>query len=178
MCKLLSLPKVGSNVIVRHLQADDLSEMYRMETDSDVKRYLDGPVKHSSEEWIRGMTSKLSRCRDFVILTKDTGQFAGRAALDIFRDSEEVREIQVVISKDYWGRHFGREVCKILIAAAFDELGAKQVVGVVHPENENSLNLLRLFGFEKNGVIKDHSRKIQHLKFVLSHHNCDKWRQL
>jgi RimJ/RimL family protein N-acetyltransferase len=166
---ILNLPKIGSNVIVRHLQTGDLSEMYRMESDPDVKRYLDGPVRHPREEWIRGVASKLSRRRDFAILAKDTGQFAGRAALDTFRDSEEVCEIQIVISKDFWGRLFGREVCKILIAAAFDELGAKQVVGVVHPENEKSLKLLRLFGFKKEGRgVNDLSRQIRLLKFVLS----------
>jgi ribosomal-protein-alanine N-acetyltransferase len=175
---ILSLPKIGSTVIVRYLQEEDLSEMYRMESDPDVKRYLDGPIHHPHEEWIRGVASKLSRCRDFAILAKDTGQFAGRAALDIFRSSEEVREIQVVISKDYWGRHFGREVCKILISAAFDELGAEQVVGVVHPENEKSLKLLRLFGFENDGVVKDYSRQTKRLKFVLSRSSCDKWRHL
>ncbi len=175
---ILRLPKIGSTVIVRYLQAEDLSEMYRMESDPDVKRYLDGPVHHPHEEWIRGVASKLSRCRDFAILAKDTGQFAGRAALDIFRSSEEIRELQVVISKDYWGRHFGREVVKILITAAFDELGAEQVVGVVHPENEKSLKLLRLFGFENDGVVKDYSRQTRRLKFVLSRSSCDKWRHL
>jgi RimJ/RimL family protein N-acetyltransferase len=170
---ILSLPKIGSSVIVRCLQAEDLSEMYRIESDPEVKRYLNGPTRVPREEWIRGMESKFSRCQTLAVLAKDSGQFAGRAALDLYLDSdyldaEVTREIQVVISKDNWGRHFGREVCKILIAAAFDDLDAEQVIGVVHPQNENCLKLLHIFGFEQNGVIsKLPSWQHGHLRFVL-----------
>ena len=85
---------------------EDLSEMYRIESDPDVKRYLNGPTRVPREEWIRGVESKLSRCQTLAVLAKDTGQFAIRAALDQYLDSdyldaEVTREIQVVISQDY-----------------------------------------------------------------------------
>ena len=171
--KIPNLPIIGSNVIVRCLQEDDLSEMYRMESDPEVKLYLNGPVRIPREEWIRGARSQLSWCQTLAVSAKDTGQFAGRAALDSYVDSdyldkEVTREIRVVIAKDYWGRHFGREVCRILITMAFDELGAEQVIGIVHPENLNSLKLLGIFGFEKKGVVEDQSKQNGHLKFVLS----------
>jgi RimJ/RimL family protein N-acetyltransferase len=144
-----------------------------------VKRYLNGPTRVPREEWIRGMESKLSRCQALAVLAKDTGQFAGRAALNAFRDSEDVREIQVVISKEFWGRHFGCEVCKVLIATAFDELGAEQVVGVVHPENAKSLKLLRRLGFEKTGVVKQYSMnlhsQVNDLKFTLPRAAYERW---
>ena len=157
--------------------------MYRIESDPDVKRYLNGPVRVPREEWIRGVKSNLFRHKTLAVLAKDTGQFAGRAALDPYRDSdyldsEITREIQVVISKNYWGRHFGREVSKILIAAAFDELGAEQVIGIVHPRNEFCLKLLHIFGFEQMGVIpKPSSWQQGYLRFVLSRAVYKKWPQ-
>jgi RimJ/RimL family protein N-acetyltransferase len=183
MSNKLNLPKIGSNVIVRSLQAEDLSEMYRIESDPDVKRYLNDPTRVPRDEWIRGVESKLSRCQTLAVLAKDTRQFAGRAALDFYLDSdyldsEITREIQVVISKDYWGRHFGREVSNILIAAAFDELGAEQVIGIVHPRNEFCLKLLHIFGFEQMGVIpKPSSWQQGYLRFVLSRAVYKKWPQ-
>ena len=89
---ILSLPKIGSSVMLRCLQAEDLSEMYRIESDPDVKRYLNGPTRVPREEWIRGVESKLSRCQTLAVLAKDTGQFAGRAALDQYLDSDYVTE--------------------------------------------------------------------------------------
>ena len=171
--KIPNLPVTGSNVIVRYLQPGDLSEMYRIESDPDVKRYLNGPICRPREEWIRGMESNLSRRHTLAVLAKDTGQFAGRASLESYVDSDCLdpgvcREIQVVISKDYRGRHFGREVCKILTAVAFEELGAEQLMGIVHPANEASLKLLRLCGFEKKGIVSDQSNQHGHLKFVLT----------
>ncbi len=180
---ILSLPKIGSSVIVRCLHAEDLSEMYRIESDPEVKRYLNGPTLVPREEWIRRVQSNLLRCQTLAVLAKHTGQFAGRAAFNCYLDSdyldaELTREIEVVISKEYRGRHFGREVCKILIAAAFDELGAEQVIGIVHPQNENSLKLLRIFGFEQMGVIpKPSPRQQGHLRFVVPRSLYQKWPQ-
>ena len=157
--------------------------MYCIESDPEVKCYMDGPVRVPREEWIRGVKSNLFRHQTLAVLAKDTGQFAGRAALDPYLDSdyldaEVTREIQVIISKDYRGRYFGREVCKILIGAAFDELGAEQVIGVVHPQNEHCLKLLRIFGYEQKGVVSKPSPWQQgHLRFVLSRDVYRKWPQ-
>ncbi len=172
--KLPNLPITGQNVIIRRLQANDLSDMYTMESDPDVKRYLNGPVRRPREEWIRGMESKLSSCQTLAILARATGQFAGRAALDSCANSHDLsgevtRELQIVISKDYRGRHFGHDASKILIAAAFDELGAEQVIGIVHPENKNCLKMLRLLGFQQKDDISIplSPRQRDHLKFAL-----------
>lgn len=179
--KLPNLPITGSNVVVRHLQADDFSAMYRMESDPEVKLYLNGPVRAPREEWIRGVESNLYRCQTLAVLAKNNGQFAGRAALNCYCDKdyldpEVTREIEVVISKDYWHRHFGREACKILITAVFDALGAKQVIGIVHPQNENCLKMLHFFGFKQKGVISKPSYwQHGHLKFVLTRSDYEKW---
>jgi RimJ/RimL family protein N-acetyltransferase len=109
----------------------------------------------------------LPRSGIIAILTKDTRQFAGRAALTPTPSPSE-REIQVIISQHYWGRRFGREVSHILIEAAFDELGADQVVAVAHPENLASLNLLASFGFESDGTIQDGTWQNGHRRFTLS----------
>lgn len=170
----LKLPKSAENVVVRHLERKDLDELYTIETDPEVKRYLHGPVSTPREEWILGMASRLtpsmgsefSQCVPFAVVARDGLRFAGRAAIPVSGLSEH--EIQVVISKDYWRRHFGRDVCRILIGAAFDELVAERVVGVVHPENSKSLNLLQSLGFEKDGIISDRSKQDGYLKFVLS----------
>jgi len=118
----VNLPITGPSVVLRWLQPEDLADMYDMECDPEVKQYLDGPTRHPREEWIHGMESRLCRQRNIAVIARDTGQFAGRAALDIYGGSALTHEIQVVIARDYWGRHFGREASKILIDAAFDEL--------------------------------------------------------
>lgn len=172
----LKLPKSRRNVVVRCLERKDLDELYTIESDPEVKRFLGGPVLTSREEWIRGMESNLAQCGTLAVLAKQDLQFAGRAAIKFYslRAGLEAREIEVVISKDYWGNHFGPEVCETLIASAFDELATERIVGVVHPENEKSLKLLHLFGFEKAGIISDLTWQHGYLKFVLPHSRYQK----
>lgn len=174
MVKRPELPKVGSKVIIRKLEVKDLDQLYNIESDSEVMRYVGKPVCMPRKEWINGMERRLSISVVLAILAKENNHFVGRAAIGNYR-SDVDREIQVVISKDYQDRHFGREVCKILIAAAFDELDAEQVVGIVHPENKKSLKLLQLFGFEKDGVISDQSPQHGRIKFVLTRSDYKKW---
>ncbi|MCX6929090.1 MAG: GNAT family N-acetyltransferase [Verrucomicrobia bacterium] len=162
------LPKYGQSVVVRCLEKGDLNELYTIESDPEVKRYMGGPVRTPREEWIRGMESQLFMCITLAVLAKDNLGFAGRASVGTYGHSEVDREIQIALAKKYQRQHFGSEVCEILIHAAFEELGAERVVGVAHPENEGSLKLLRLFHFEKAGIISEQTWQREHLKFVLT----------
>jgi RimJ/RimL family protein N-acetyltransferase len=171
---LPKLPKCGQRVILRRLENEDLDALYTIESDPEVKRYMREPVQLPRAEWVDKMALTLHGCVTLAVLARDNLRFVGRASVSYFA-SEEEREIQVVLAKPDQGRHFGREVCEILIRAAFDELSAERIVGVVHPENQRSLKLLQNFGFQQSGVISDQSWQRGHLKFTLSRAGYVNW---
>lgn len=156
----LPLPLVGKQVLVRNLEESDLSDLYAIESDPETKLYLSGPVTLSAEDWISGMKRILPLKRTLAVIVKDGMRLAGRASIWDYSTEHNYRELQVVISTGYHGKHIGREVSEMLINAAFADLGAVQVVGVVHPENQKSLKLLRHFGFRDSGdVVSDTTSK-------------------
>ena len=156
------LPIIGKKVIIRKLQVDDLDQMYDLESDPCTKRYLDGPVKHSREQWIAGMQRSLDSTSTLAVTTT-SGAFAGRASLTRTGSSSDPWEVRAVISTKYRGDHLGREVCQLLIDLAFDQLNVPSVVAIVHRSNERSLKLCASLGFNREGV-----RDNDHDVFVFS----------
>ncbi|MGO9545233.1 MAG: hypothetical protein ACLPPF_10605 [Rhodomicrobium sp.] len=54
------LPIEGQKILIGALEEADLENLYDLEIDKDVKRYVGGPTFHSKPEWIEGMR----RCID------------------------------------------------------------------------------------------------------------------
>ncbi|MDE2162487.1 MAG: GNAT family N-acetyltransferase [Alphaproteobacteria bacterium] len=151
----ISLPILGTNILIRELKAGDLEALYDLEVEPCVKCYLGGPVKKSRSEWIESMTRGLSNpmfVLPFIVATKDTAEFVGRAHLTKTDNDHPYPEMQVVIAKRHWGKRLGREVAALLIDAAFGELRTASVIAVVHPDNKASLDLLENLGFVQVGT--------------------------
>jgi RimJ/RimL family protein N-acetyltransferase len=110
-----------------------------------VKRYVGGTVKGPREEWIAGMRRNLDLL--LCVTVKATGDFAGRASLTQPGLPSEEAGLQVLIARQYWGFGFGREASQLLIDAAFEHLGARSVVAVVHPDNRASRDMCERLGF-------------------------------
>jgi len=117
-----------------------------------VKRYLNGPVTPSKDEWISGMRGHLEKgdLLTWVVAINATGAFAGRARLGQY-DLSSDWEIQVVIDKAHWGKRFGREASELLIRAGVKLTPTAGIVAVVHPQNGASRRLWRTLGFQLVG---------------------------
>jgi [ribosomal protein S5]-alanine N-acetyltransferase len=149
----LSLPIHSERLVIRRLEERDLENLYALETDRNVKRYVGGPVKYTKDEFIsRGL-----RAGDgpLIIELNEDGSFAGRASLaktDLVTTSRpwgEIEwEIQVLIARKYWCKGFGREVVSALTGVAFTVPEITSVIAVVDPENAASRNLVDYLGFQ------------------------------
>ena len=161
-------PIAGRKVSIRQPNESDLDAWYDLETDRDVKRYAGGPSRYSRDEWIEGMKKRLNNSQDstlpLIVTYKSTGEFVGRAALFPVEGEGQPREIQVLISKQYWRQGLGRETCELLVDAAFNRIGASSVVAIVHPQNEASLSLFRGLDFKCTGTKQSNRWDHEHLK--------------
>jgi RimJ/RimL family protein N-acetyltransferase len=146
------LPLVGSAVTVRAAVTGDLEAWYRLESDADVKRYLNGPITHSRDEWISGMRGHIEggSLLTWVVAVNTTGAFTGRVRLGQY-DLSSDWEIQVVIDKAHWGKGFGKEASELLIRAGLELSPTAGIVAVIHPQNEASQRLVFILGFQLIG---------------------------
>jgi len=149
------LPIIGTKVLVRKLNTEDLKPLYELEIDKDVKRYVGGPVTKSQDEWIEGMRTLCScPCSSLplIVALRTNDEFVGRASLSP-RDAErQCVEIQVLIAKKHWGQHLGREVAELLVGVAFDHLKAFSIFAIVSPDNNASRTLFGNLGFINVGT--------------------------
>ena len=161
----LSLPIQDEGFTLREFVPVDTECLADIEFDPAVKRYLAMPNK-PKEEWIESV--RRVGIRGWVIETED-GQLVGRAELVRAKRKGDA-EIRVVIGKRFWGRAFGSRAAALLVRIAFEQLSAKAVIGIVHPENRASLRLLRSLHFRRRGVVpeKAESWDVGHLVYRLS----------
>ena len=144
----LSLPIRVNGFVLREFRPSDAEALAEIEFDPDVKRFLAVPVR-SKDDWIlRAKHDRLDGC----VIESDAGQVAGLASLDRAKRKGD-GELRIVIGKAFWGQALGTKVAAALIQAAFEQMSAKAIIGVVHPENHASLRLLRSFKFRRRGVV-------------------------
>jgi [ribosomal protein S5]-alanine N-acetyltransferase len=151
----IKLPLTGEKVIIRKLYKKDVEELYTLESDKEVKRYVGGPVAKPREEWVEGMRQLIGNRQavlPFSIIHQGTNEFAGRTSLILKDFDAKCWEIQILIAKKYWGDRLGREVCKLLMTAAYDSLGAHSIMAVIDPNNAASRALVEAFGFINVGT--------------------------
>ena len=143
------MPILGERVAIRRLVEADLSNLYDLEIDEEVKRYVGGPVKTPREAWIDGMRNNLGPLEPTLVVTsRQDGTFIGRASLTQTNHLPIEWEIRVLIARQYWGPRFGREVSRLLIDAGFNRLHATALVAVFDSENKPSQALVDSFGFQ------------------------------
>lgn len=100
----------------------------------------------SKEEWLT--QAKIDTMRGWAVEAIPSRKFCGRACISRAQSFEKgIAELEIVIAKPYWGRKLGREIAIALLELAFSKLGAKGIVGEVHPSNQASIALLEHFGF-------------------------------
>lgn len=154
MGKLL-FPLTGSNILIRKLYKRDIPQLYDLETDPNVKRYVGGIVKRPKDEWVAGMrrqTPSSLPILHLAILDIHKTDFVGRATIYPKDLNDGSWEIQILIAKRYWGKRFGREVCELLMAALYRDLSAKAIIAVIDPDNKASRALVQSYGFGQIGV--------------------------
>jgi RimJ/RimL family protein N-acetyltransferase len=144
----LNLPIQGQGFVVRDFAASDIQALADIEFDPLVKRYLAIPDKRK-DEWVKAFDIRVATGWAVVV---DNRTVAGRASLTRAERKGDA-ELAIVISRAFWGYGLGTKVATLLVGVAFEQLDAKAVVCVVHPENRASLRLLRLLHFRRRGIL-------------------------
>ncbi len=125
-----------NRLIIEHFKDSDISEWAKIESDANVRRFVDGKVlsfegaRKYVEMNIRHY-EKIGYWRYAVRLKENYGVDFG------YRYSQ--------IS---WGKGFGFEAAKVVLNYGFSELGLKTVVGLTAEKNFGSIRILEKLGFK------------------------------
>lgn len=140
---------------LRHLRADDADRLIDLDSDSLVTRWIDGgrppdPVRIRGEVLPRllALSEATEGLGFFAAEDPASGSFLGWFHLRPWQDDPHSLELGWRLRAECWGRGLATEGARALIAAAFAELGAQQVVARTMAGNHASRRVMEKCGLE------------------------------
>ena len=144
-------------LVLRRVTLADLDRMARLNGDPAVMRYIgDGTVwtRAQSEARIR----RIQKVYDifpglglWIGEEKPTRRFVGAYALIYIPKTVEV-EVGYRLNQPAWGRGLATEGARALVRYGMFELGLGRVVGLTHPDNDPSKQVLMKAGLQQRGM--------------------------
>jgi RimJ/RimL family protein N-acetyltransferase len=136
-------------LILRMLRGDDFEAYARIHGDDETQRFLAGKgltpyeaFRHLSMlvgQWqLRGYGF-------WGVVEKETNELVGRVG---FHNPEGWPgfELGWTIARSRWGRGYASEAARRALRYAFEDLGRKHVISLIHPENERSIAVAKKLG--------------------------------
>lgn len=145
-------------LILRRWRKDDFLYLAAILADPDVMKFSDhGPLE--GNELLNWLQKVISDKQDqpplgmHAITLKSDGTVIGYINLScvLRRISSDSIELGLRLAKTHWQQGYGNEAAEKMIGLVFEQELAKRVVGIVDPENHQSVHMLKKLGmvFEK-----------------------------
>ena len=164
-------------LVVNTPDADDLENLYKLQSDPEVMKYIGQGVRTMAEAKTgleRAIQHQLKHKFSLgnVYETK-SGDFIGRAGLIhvAYDDSQPDIEFGYALLKKFWNKGYATELSKALINWGFENLAVKKLVGIIRPENERSRHVLEKVGMHYVGI--ENYNGIDVARYEISKNNID-----
>jgi len=147
-----------TRVFIRSLTEMDFPEIYRMQSDPEIMRYIRAAV--AEEQLVR---ERMAAWVDYEqknpdlgvwgIFLKETGAFAGYVTGRHVGFDPAIAEYEVgyVIAPEHWGKGLATEVTQRVCRHLFETFKVAEIVAFTDPENHPSQHVLRKCLFIETG---------------------------
>ena len=138
-----------NRLIIEYFNTNDISDWSKIESDADVRRFVDGKVLSLKEagEYVelnirQYQTHEYGR---YAVRLKESRKLIGMCG---FLNETYGIDFGYRYSKVSWGKGFGFEAGKEVLEYGFSELGLEKVVGLTSEQNYGSIRILEKLGFK------------------------------
>jgi RimJ/RimL family protein N-acetyltransferase len=126
------------------LQAPRIMQYFPTPTTPDMAR-VERLIARQIEGWEQ-------RRRTFWALEwRATGELLGWCGLQYLPDTDET-EVGYLLARPWWGQGIATEGARRALVFGFDDLGQDEIIGVTHPGNTASQNVLKKAGLTFTGA--------------------------
>jgi RimJ/RimL family protein N-acetyltransferase len=148
----------GELVRLRALAAADMAKLVEWRNDPEIKALLGGwsfPVSLEAEqEWFE-KARKVETTHRLAIEVLSDGRYIGNIGLYDIDWKDRKAEYGILIGdKAAWGRGYGLDASKVLLAYAFRELNLHRVFLRVLAHHERAIRLYEKIGFQEEGRLR------------------------
>ncbi len=138
-----------NRLIIEYFNSNDISDWAKIESDADVRRFVDGKVLSSKEagEYVeinirQYQTHGYGR---YAVRLKDNRKLIGMCG---FLNEPYGIDFGYRYSKDSWGKGLGFEAAKEVLEYGFSKLALEKVLGLTSEQNVGSIRILEKLGFK------------------------------
>lgn len=159
-------PNVPANlgiITIRYLLPNDHAAYIALERDPEVKRYVGGPVLRSKENLRSSLRTYTPTTNLMAIADTKTDAFVGRCGLLPTPNSNEL-EIYCLLARSHWRMGIGQIIVPFLAELALHQ--SKNPIGLVDPNNQGSLLLLKRLNWVFTGTISKPGKQQGHFRYV------------
>lgn len=151
---------ITERLYFREFCQDDMYNLYKLENNDMVTRYIPGSKKISLWESGKRIKKYIESYEHgnlgiWPVIVKTDESFAGITG---FRYLPEIKktEIGIKLFPEYWGQGYATETGKALIEYGFKELALKEIIAMAIPDNLKSVQSLKNIGMKyyKDGYYK------------------------
>lgn len=151
---------------LREFVPSDFDDLYRLDSDARVMRYLNGGHPLSRAEVRDALVRVL---RDYPhhhglgvwrAARRDSGAFVGWFCLKYCPPTCDV-EVGYRLLPEAWGQGFATEGARALIDYGFGDLGLVRLIGVTHSGNKASQRVLMKSGLADEGYGRYYDRRVR-----------------
>ena len=89
----------------------------------------------------------------WAVVPRGQSDLIGWNGLQYLPETDEV-EVGYLLSKQFWGLGYATEGARASLKFGFETLGLRQIIGLTHPENTGSQNVLKKCGLVYTGQEK------------------------
>ena len=137
------------SLIIEYFNTNDISDWAKIESDANVRRFVDGKVL-SFEEARKYVEMNIRRYQKigygrYAVRLKENRNLIGMCG---FLKENYGIDFGYRYSKVSWGKGLGFEAAKTVLNYGFSELGLNEVVGLTAEKNLGSIKILEKLGFK------------------------------
>lgn len=148
------------SVTLRKLEPTDAEELYRYRNDSSVRSLTSslssGFSRADVAAWVQWHATQTDELL-LAIVDSDTDRCLGHVGLYQIDHRSRRAEFGILIGDETWqGNGIGRRVTEAMLAYAFNVLNLRRIWIEILASNRRSIAAYRRFGFEDEGVLRQH----------------------
>ncbi|MBA3871253.1 MAG: GNAT family N-acetyltransferase [Anaerolineae bacterium] len=149
-------------LLVRHLQVDDVDNLYTVISDAELMRYMGDGQPLSREltaKWvevsINNYATKGYGCS--AVIDKHDEAFIGFCGLvrSEFAEPPDAAELIYALRKPYWGQGLATEVAGAMLKYGKQSCHLKRIIATIDPSNTASIQVASKIGFHHMTTVSD-----------------------
>jgi len=143
-------------LILREIEESDLNEMYSLDSNEEVQKYIGNqPISGMDEAYRRIINVKeqysLYGIGRWAVELKSSKKFIGWSGLKLYTESMNGHrgfyELGYRFLPEYWGYSYATEAANALINYGFSSLNLPTIYAITHFDNIKSQRVLEKVGF-------------------------------